>query len=172
MHRLKIKESDIIKVGIQQEIQRSAESRYNHRLHGILMICHGFSCYEVADILGHSPRTVESWVKKFEKSGFPGLEDEKRPGRPSVIQDETRKALEKDLRRSPREFGYSQSLWDGKLLSHHLSQRYNVKLKVRQCQRLFHQLGFRLRKPRPVIAHHVPQEQKAYKKTQAAGKKE
>jgi transposase len=171
MQRLKINEADIIKIGVQQEIQRSAESRYNHRLHGILMICNGYSCYEVAEVFGHSPRTVESWVKRFEESGFAGLEEEERPGRPSVIHDKTRKALEKDLRRSPRDFGYSQNLWDGKLLSHHLAQKYNVSLKVRQCQRLFHQFGFRLRKPRPVIAHIVPQEQEAYKKTQASRQK-
>jgi len=35
---------------------------------------------------------------------------------------------------------------------------------VRQCQRLFTQLGFRLRKPRPMIAHGDPERQKAHKK--------
>jgi transposase len=36
---------------------------------------------------------------------------------------------------------------------------------VRQCQRLFRQMGFRLRKPRPLIAHADPAAQAAYKKT-------
>jgi transposase len=46
-----------------------------------------------------------------------------------------------------------------------------VNLGVRQCQRLFHQLGFRLRKPRPVIARANPEEQQAFKKTPPAGQK-
>jgi transposase len=171
MRRLKIKEADIMRIGVQQEIQHSAESRYNHRLHGILLVCCGYSCYEVAELFGHSPRTVESWVKRFEKSGFAGLEEKARPGRPTAIQEKTRRAVAKDLRRSPRDFGYSQNLWDGKLLSHHLALKYNVSLKVRQCQRLFHQFGFRFRKPRPVIAHAIPEEQERYKKTPASRKK-
>jgi hypothetical protein len=39
-----------------------------------------------------------------------------------------------------------------------------VDLGVRQCQRLFRQLGFRLRKPRPMISHTDPAVQAAHKK--------
>ena len=37
------------------------------------------------------------------------------------------------------------------MLSHHLKEKYDIKLGVRQCQRLFNQLDFRLRKKCPVI---------------------
>jgi hypothetical protein len=40
-----------------------------------------------------------------------------------------------------------------------------VDLGVRQCQRLFHHLGFRQRKPRPLIAKSDPEAQRKYKKT-------
>jgi transposase len=36
---------------------------------------------------------------------------------------------------------------------------------VRQCQRIFRQMGFRLRKPRPLTAHADPAAQAAFKKT-------
>jgi hypothetical protein len=36
---------------------------------------------------------------------------------------------------------------------------------VRQCQRLFRQMRFRLRKPWPLIAHADPAAQAAYKRT-------
>jgi transposase len=42
---------------------------------------------------------------------------------------------------------------------------------VRQCQRLFHQLGFRRRKPRSVIAQADPEAKAAYKKTPKTGPK-
>ncbi|MBN2288052.1 MAG: winged helix-turn-helix domain-containing protein, partial [Candidatus Glassbacteria bacterium] len=57
---------------------------------------------------------------------------------------------------------------DGKLLSYHLKQQFGISLGVRQCQRLFHQLGFRRRKPRPIIANSDPEAQQRYKKTPAA----
>ncbi len=68
-------------------------------------------------------------------------------------------------RTDPRNFGYGQNLWDGKLLSHHIEKVYHVKLGVRQCQRLFNKLGFRLRKPRPVIAKADEVAQTEFKKT-------
>jgi transposase len=165
MRRLKIKDEEIIRIAVQQEILRSEQSRYDHRLHGILLVCSGFSCSEVAKIFGHGTRTIQYWVRKFEESGFAGIEDNPRPGRPSLIDENIRSSIDIDLRGSPREFGYSQNLWDGKLLSHHLFHQYGVKLGERQCRRLFHQLGFRRRKPRPLIAKADPEAQQRYKKT-------
>ena len=69
-----------------------------------------------------------------------------------------------DLRKNPRDFGYSQNLWDGKLLSHHLKEKYSIVLRTRQCQRIFHKLNFRLRKPRPVIAKGDKAEKEKLKK--------
>lgn len=167
MRRLRIQDANIMRIAVQQEILRSELSRYDHRLHGILLVCSGFSCNEVADLFGHSPRTVQYWVRRFERSGFAGLEDVPRPGRSACLDEDQLQLVGKDLRKSPREFGYTQNLWDGKLLSYHLKQRYGLSLGVRQCQRLFHQLGFRRRKPRPVIANSDPEAQQRYKKTPA-----
>lgn len=171
MRKLQIQDAEIMKVALQQEIVRSEASRYDHRLHGVLLVCAGRSCYEVAELFGHSPRTVQYWVERFERSGFAGLEEVERPGRPPALDEPTRRRIGSDLRRSPRELGHAQNLWDGKLLSHHLATRYGVELGVRQCQRLFRELGFRRRKPRPAIAQADPQAQQTYKKTPSPGTK-
>jgi transposase len=73
-------------------------------------------------------------------------------------------AVDRILRRSPREAGLSGNLWDGKTLSRWIEQNYQLTLGVRQCQRIFRQLGYRLRKPRPALAHANPALQKAHKK--------
>jgi transposase len=171
MKRLEITDADIMQIAIRQEIERSEESRYDHRLHGVLMVSSGYSCTTVAELFGHSRRTVEYWVQRFEKRGFSGLEEVPRPGRPTALDASIRQKLARDLRRSPRELKYTQNLWDGKLLSHHLAECYEVDLGVRQCQRLFTQMGFRRRKPRPLIAHSDPAVQRAYKKTPSVGPK-
>lgn len=165
MRRLAISDVEVMRLAVQQEIARSEESRYDHRLHGILLLSQGLSCYQVAEWLGHHPRTIERWVHRFETQGFVGLQEGERSGRPHQLPAMHWAAVGRDLRRSPRELGYPQNLWDGKLLAHHLAHAYGVALGVRQCQRLFHHLGFRRRKPRPVIAHADPAAQAAYKKT-------
>jgi len=169
MRKLEITDAEIMRAAIQQEILRSDESRYDHRLHGVLLVCSGMSSYEVADLFGHSPRTVEYWIHRFERGGLAGLEEGERPGRPAALDGRTLEQVGKDLRRDPRDFGYAQNLWDGKLLSHHLATAHHVHLGVRQCQRLFSKLGFRRRKPRPLIAQADPEAQRAYKKTPAVG---
>ena len=68
------------------------------------------------------------------------------------------------------DFGHPGHLWDGKLLSTHLKERYKIELGVRQCQRIFTQMGFRLRKPRPQVAQSDPARVTAFKKTAPLGK--
>ena len=69
------------------------------------------------------------------------------------------------LRRMPRESGLGGNVWDGKTLAAWIKRQYSIVLGVRQCQRLFRRLGFRLRKPRPAIAQADPERQQAVKKT-------
>jgi hypothetical protein len=77
--------------------------------------------------------------------------------------------LGNEIQRSPRELGYDQNLWDGVLLSHHLAKDYSVSFSVRQCQRLFHQLGFSLQRPRRQASEADPLQQEAFKKTSTDG---
>jgi transposase len=99
------------------------------------------------------------------------LHEGQREGRPRRLDAPTWQHVEKDLRGHPRDLGYGQNLWDGKLLSHHLRQEYQVTLGTRQCQRLFRSMGFRRRKPRLLIAQADPAAQAAFKKTRRAGRK-
>jgi len=151
------------------KIRRSPDSRYDHRLHGVLLVAQGMTCREVARLLGDAPRTVQLWVHRFEAEGLAGLVEGERPGRPSRLRAEQLQALERILRGSPAEVGLGTHLWDGKTLAAYIEREYGVALSVRQCQRLFHKLGFRLRKPRPVIAQADAEAQRAFKKTPPAG---
>jgi hypothetical protein len=68
------------------------------------------------------------------------------------------------LREKPSDAGMRVNLWDGKTLSAWIEKTCGIQLGVRQCQRLFRQLEFRLRKPRPVLARADPAQQKKHKK--------
>ena len=59
MRPLTITDSAAIVLGLQDEIRRSEESRYDHRLHGVLLVTQGMTCPEVARIPGDAPRGVE-----------------------------------------------------------------------------------------------------------------
>ena len=157
--------SDAVSVlSLQQEIQRSEESRYDHRLHGVLLVAQGMTCPDVARLLGDAPRSVEYWVHRFQQQGLGGLTERERSGRPPRLSEKQRKEVDGVLRQKPSDAGMRVNLWDGKTLSAWIDKTYGIQLRVRQCQRLFRQLGFRLRKPRPVLARADPARQRAHKK--------
>ena len=167
--KIAIPYADTFVAAIQDEISRSPEGRYYHRLHVVLYVLHGASSYEAARLYGHSPRAIEYWVHRLLSCGLAGLWEGDRPGRPSRLSPSEQQRLGNDIRRSPRELGYDQNLWDGLLLSQHLQENYAVSLSVRQCQRLFHKLGFSLQRPRRQAHEADPLQQKAFKKTFANG---
>jgi len=164
MKPLKIADAASIVLGLQDEIRRSEESRYDHRLHGVLLVAQGMTCPEVSQVLGDAPRSVEYWVRRFEARGLAGLVEGERSGRPKRLNGLQLREIDAVLRRTPRDFGLTGTLWDGKTLSAWIERQCGVRLGVRQCQRLFRQRGFRLRKPRPLIAHADPERQKTHKK--------
>ena len=110
----------------------------------------------VSRVLGDAPRTVEYWVHTFEEMGLAGLLEGVRSGRPRRLSDKQIEEVNAVLRLTPREAGLGGNLWDGKTLASWIERQYGIDLGARQCQRLFRQLGFRLRKPRPVIAQADP----------------
>lgn len=164
MRPLSIADSATIVLGLQDEIRRSEESRYDHRLHGVLLVAQGMTCPAAAKLLGDAPRSVEYWVRGFEEEGLAALREGERSGRPRRLSEKQLQAVNAVLRHMPREVGLGGNLWDGKTLAAWIERKYEISLGVRQCQRLFRQLGFRLRKPRPAIAQADPARQKAHKK--------
>jgi transposase len=169
MRKLEIADADVMRLAIQQEIARSDESRYDHRLHGLLLVTGGHSCQPVADWFGEDRRTVQRWVRRVETQGLTGLRDGAQSGRPATLTAKQWAALGRDLRRDPQKFGHAGHLWDSTRLAAHLRRRYGVELGVRQCQRIFGHMGFRLRKPRPQVAQSDPVKVAACKKTAPSG---
>lgn len=164
MRPLRVTDAATIVLGLQDEIRRSEESRYDHRLHGVLLVAQGMTCPEVAKLLGDAPRSVEYWVRRFEEKGLAGLQEGERGGRPRRLSEKQLQQLNVALRQMPRALGLGGNLWDGKTLAAWIQRQYGINLGVRQCQRVFRQLGFRLRKPRPAIAWADPERQQRHKK--------
>ena len=123
------------------------------------------SCPEVSCLLEDSPRTVEYWVRRFEEKGLAGLVEGERSGRPTRLTDKQLEEISLVLRQSPDSVGIPRGLWDGKGLAAFIKKQYGVTLGVRQCQNMFRSFGFRLRKPRSLIARADPGLQAGYKKT-------
>ena len=120
---LEIADAEVMQVAIRQEIDRSEASRYDHRLHGVLLVASGRSCTSVSQVFGEDATTVQRWVLRFEHRSFAGLRDGEHPGRPKSLDARQWTGLARALRRDPRRCGHAHNLWDGTLLTELLRQR-------------------------------------------------
>lgn len=141
MHKLRPPAEEPIRASLKQALQRDGELRFIHRLHALLLVSLGRSCYEVAKWFGENPRTIERWVRAFDGHGATALTDHTHGGRQACLTASQQQQLTLELAGDPGRAGYAQPRWSGKLLALHLERHYGVRLSVRQCQRLLKQPG-------------------------------
>ena len=98
MKALTISDKENMIMALQDEIRRNDASRYDHRLHGVLLVAQGMTCPDVAQLLGDSPRTVVNWVQRFEAHGLAGLSEGESSGRPRRLSDRQLAKVEVALR--------------------------------------------------------------------------
>ena len=122
--------------------------KLKERYQALYLLSEGKNCTQVARTLKRSRRTVLNWLNAFNKEGLDGIVPNPPPGRPSSLSEEQKTALKDDVLQHPRDLGYDFSNWEGKTVAFHVSKKFDVELGVRQAQRLLHQLGFTLQRPR------------------------
>lgn len=160
---------NIVRV-LHDEIRRSPQSRYGHRLHAALLVAQGMTAPQVGQLLGDSPRAVEYWVHRMQERGLAGLVDAVKPGRPKRLTHAQLKKIGVVLRHSPQQRGLNAARWDGRALAAFIALRWNVQLGVRQCQRLLREHQFRLPKRRPMLAGAGAELKSAHKKPYRPGR--
>jgi len=130
-----------------QRIAKSNEdAQYLHKVNIVNLVLAGLTPSFLSEYCGESKNTITLWVKKADEEGFESLRPKPHPGRPAKLTGSQLKAIQAVLAEdAPKSYGYS--VWDSLSLSDYISKTYSVELGVRQCQRLFHRLGFSLVRP-------------------------
>lgn len=101
-------------------------------------------------------------IERVNLLGLRGLDEGKRPGRPSQLTPELRDELIGVLSRPPQENGYNQSRWDGPLLIRYLEERHDIHLGHSQVNTWFHALGITLQRGRHTYAQADPAQQEQF----------
>ncbi len=138
MRKLRPSSDLALRAALAGALHESSESRFVHRVHAVLLVAVGQSCYRVAEWFGDDPRSVERWVHGFDNYGTNGLRDHHHGGRPARLSTEQRRQLAQHLANPPAAWHYAQMRWSGKLLARHLESQFSIQLSVRHCQRLLH----------------------------------
>ena len=141
------------------------DTRFYFRVFSVNSVLNGMSAANVAEIAGVSRSTVSDWVKTVDEKGFEALKSVKPSGRPSKLTAEQKSEIDQTLQKEPSEFGYK--VWDGPTLSAYIKKTYGVDLCTRQCQRLFHELGYSKIRPQvfPSKGYEDTEARNEFKKT-------
>lgn len=142
------------------------DTRFYFKVYSVNFVLNGMSAANVAEIAGVSRSTVSDWVKAVDEKGFEALKSVKPSGRPSKLTSKQKSEIDIILQREPSEFGYK--VWDGSTLSAYIKKTYEIELGVRQCQRLFHELGYSKIRPQvfPSKGYEDTEARNEFKKTE------
>lgn len=166
--RYKTNPSELLAEG-QLIVNSTKDAKYQHKVEMVNLVLSGLTPSYLSSYCGDSKGTITLWVKIADEQGFEALKAKAKTGRPPKLTSEQvaeiRGVLEED---DSKKYGYN--VWDGPSLSAYIEKTYEVKLCVRQCQRLLHNLGFSLVRPQtfPSKGEQNEQARDEYKKTQRA----
>ena len=137
---------------------------YRVTLVNLLLANNGMTTAALSELSGVPVRTLNDWVKKADETHFEALRPKTHPGKTARLTDEQYAEIKEALLRNPEEYGYQ--VWDGKSLSDFIQKTYEVTLGVRQCQRIFHKLGFSRIRPQtfPALGDENSDEREEFKK--------
>lgn len=116
------------------------------KIASLLLILEGQRPGWITEVLGLTRMSLTRWIHAVNEEGLEALRPKPRPGRPTRLAPRVQKAVETHLETSPQKFGLNRAQWDGPTLVVHLKRHFGITLKVRQAQRLMHQLGYRLKR--------------------------
>lgn len=175
MQILELNSPEEIKQKIHQYFRKNEEAKFIHRLHGILLKIDNKdnACQTIAELFGHSSRTISNWINKVNETGdIEVLRDKIKPERKTKLNTEQLIIIKDILQNPPELSGISANIWDGKSLSFYIEKEFKIKLGVRQCQRLFKKLGFSLKRARPIVSKGDASKKEVSKKTSRINKKQ
>lgn len=127
-------------------VNSTDDAKFQHKVELVNLVLAGLMPSFLSEYSGESKNTITGWVKTADEEGFDALRVKKQPGRPPKLTSEQLEAIKAVLLEDdPKSHGFN--VWDGPSLKSYLESAFSVRLGTRQCQRLFHTLGFSLVRP-------------------------
>ena len=146
----------------EEQLQQIDEARAYRRTLAVLQYCRGQSVLSIAQALCVSRQSVHNWIREYQQSLNPAqLLDKPREGRPPVFDAAAFSTLERLMKTSPDQWGYSAVNWTGPLLSEQLKQLADLECSSRTVRRALHQMGYVWKRFRYVLAPDPDQEKKS-----------
>jgi transposase len=111
----------------------------------------GRSPQKTADVLALHRATVYRVAARFRDYGERGLDDRRHDNGPTQVDRCYREILEKTVRATPQDYGWSRPTWTRELLVLAMRRQTGRRIHVGTMSRALRQIGARRGRPRPIV---------------------
>jgi len=141
---------------LQRIVHSSSNAREVRRAKILLWLRGGERPIQVAKRTGLTRQAIYAIVQRFQaRQGEPiatRIKDRKHPGRPPSKIASARRVMQELLQQSPRRYRYRSPVWTVPMLQVQVQRRLQNKISQRTIRRALHQLRYRFKRPRFVLA--------------------
>ena len=141
---------------LQRIVHSSSNAREVRRAQVLLWLHGGERPTQVAKRIGLTRQTIYAIVQRFQaRKGEPvatRIKDRTHPGRPQSKIASARRAMQGLLQQSPQCYRYRSPVWTVPTLQVQVQRRLQRKISRRTIRRALHQLRYRFKRPRYVLA--------------------
>lgn len=149
-------------------IKREKNTQFAARMRGVLLALRGRTSKEAADDLSVAPRSVQTWVQRYNKHGLEGLPDRPRPGQPKRLTPEQESLVAAWLEAGPDLDTDGVVAWRGRVIVEKINRHFKLEPKRRLtlagAYALMHRLGYEPLRPRPFHPKRDGAAQESFKK--------
>ncbi len=125
----------------------SPEDLERRRARAIDLLQRGYPPVEVAHRVGADRRSVRRWNAAYRARGMDGIARKPVPGRPSKLDEKSRRKLETILLKGAKAAGFPTDLWTCPRVAETIRSRLGVRYHVDHIGRLLHSFGWSPQKP-------------------------
>jgi transposase len=133
---------------LEEWIKSSPDRISAVKCQALIALSKGVSVSNVCVVLDVTRETLSQWRKRLSLEGVNGLCLKTGQGRKSGLTQQIEDDLKVQLLKTPSELGYSQAIWDGKLVCKYLSEKHSHTIAVRTAQDWLIKIGFTRQRPR------------------------
>ncbi len=149
---------------LQTLCRTEKNARLAQRIQGVYLASKELTCPQIMNITGAARRTIQQWVRKYNKQGIVGLKDKPRPGTPTKLPRKKELKFQRRIEAGPTKAD-SVSVLNGPVIRQILEHEFGVLYSRQGLYDLLHRLGYSCLCPRPQHEKADPQLQAEFKKT-------
>ncbi len=116
---------------------------------------------KIAHAVGLHRRAVHDILHRFEERGLKAAQGLPKPGRTKHLTEKQLIDLRKRLLKSPKENGFSEGFWNGRMVNNLISREYKVKYSKNWLPQVLKTIGFSYKKPRATNPRRASEEEVA-----------